>query len=231
MREKNIEGVKYGRLLILKRAPNRGKRRTCWYSKCDCGNDFIVALDNLRSGDTKSCGCYRKEVAGNLKRNPNPKPKKEKIIKTEDDLLREAKERFWNKVEKQNSCWIWKGPIAKNYGMMFYKGQIKAHRFSYLIHHGELKKKYFICHHCDNPLCVNPDHIYQGKPKENSRDAQKRKRMRMGDRHHKTKIKDEDVKYIRSCSEKGVDLAKKYNVNKTTISGIRTYRMRKYVSN
>ena len=56
----DLTGQRYGRLVAIERAPNKG-RRTMWKCKCDCGNEVIVRAENLKSGNTISCGCYASE--------------------------------------------------------------------------------------------------------------------------------------------------------------------------
>ncbi len=159
MRRIDISGQKFGKLMVLEIAESRGKS-TCefWKCKCDCGNEHICSSQHLRLGQVKSCGCW--------------------FEKSDEVLLEEAKERFFSNIEKTSSCWVWKGVQIKGYGVIFFKKSIKAHRFSFLIHHGELKNEMLICHKCDNPICVNPDHLYQGTPKDNHNDMVKRGRFK-----------------------------------------------------
>ena len=67
---KNEIGNKYGYLTVIERAPNSKDGRAMWKCKCDCGNEVIVLGKHLRSGNTKSCGCYQKEraIQSNLQR-------------------------------------------------------------------------------------------------------------------------------------------------------------------
>lgn len=60
----DLTGDKYGRLTVLERAANKGKK-TAWLCQCDCGNQTVVASTHLRSGHTTSCGCHLKEVNRN----------------------------------------------------------------------------------------------------------------------------------------------------------------------
>lgn len=59
----DLTNQKFGRLTVIKRAPNKNGR-TAWYCRCDCGNEKIVISKSLKDGNTKSCGCYHKEVVG-----------------------------------------------------------------------------------------------------------------------------------------------------------------------
>lgn len=94
--------------------------------------------------------------------------------------------RFWTFVEKQNECWLWKGTkTTTGYGDFRYghASRIKAHRFSFLLDKGYLPTK-FVLHVCDTPLCVNPKHLYEGTPKENSQDMIKKGRHSSQKRIH-----------------------------------------------
>lgn len=67
----NLTGMKFGRLTVMSRAEDiiqaSGRRRTAWLCKCDCGNSVVVSSDNLKSGATTSCGCYKRECTSKRK--------------------------------------------------------------------------------------------------------------------------------------------------------------------
>lgn len=92
-------------------------------------------------------------------------------------------ERFWKKVTKTDSCWLWIGANTKyGWGTMKINGVMYgAHRISYAIHKGEIPEGIFVCHNCpggDNGLCVNPSHLWLGTQKDNVRDCVNKKRSR-----------------------------------------------------
>lgn len=82
-------------------------------------------------------------------------------------------ERFWSKVEKTDACWLWRGGVKPNgYGrfVIGHSTQVYAHRFAWELTNGAVADGLFVCHHCDTPLCVRPDHLFLGTHTENMRD-------------------------------------------------------------
>ena len=89
-------------------------------------------------------------------------------------------ERFWSRVSRgdESSCWNWTGSVTKTgYGMCSVRGcgWKSATHVVWLLTHGCWPSRW-ILHHCDNPTCVNPKHLYEGGPSENQRDAYARGR-------------------------------------------------------
>ena len=86
----------------------------------------------------------------------------------------QIEERFLSRVSISDGCWEWQGPKSKfGHGLFGYNGKsIGAHRFSWGMKNGHKNLIYgfHICHKCNNPSCVNPDHLYQGTPLDNSND-------------------------------------------------------------
>ena len=96
--------------------------------------------------------------------------------------------RFWSRVDRREdtSCWAWLGSKTRSgYGMFKYtndgeKTTTTAHRFSYRLSCGKIRRGFLICHKCDNPSCVNPSHLYEGTASENYDDIRKKKGMIKG---------------------------------------------------
>lgn len=132
---------------------------------------------------------------------------------------RTLSERFWEKVDDSGDCWLWTGSkIPTGYGHIGYKGKLlKAHRLSYEMHYDVDPGALCVCHTCDNPSCVNPDHLWLGTHQENMADRDSKSRR-------KVKLTAEDVAGIRLGIGAGFRLsalAYAYGVSTSTISDIK----------
>lgn len=98
-------------------------------------------------------------------------------------------DRFWDRVEKTASCWLWRGPCNRNgYAVWSYNENSKripvlGHRLSWSLENTDIPKGMCICHKCDVKHCVNPNHLFLGTYKDNMQDAVHKGRMASGDRH------------------------------------------------
>ena len=136
-------------------------------------------------------------------------------------------ERFWNKVNKTDSCWWWTGAKSE-YGKFWHHGKcVSAHRFSYELMRGPVPDGAMVLHHCDNPLCVNPDHLFLGTALANIEDMIQKDRQgytgQRGQKNPKARLHPYQVRDIRAKFAQGYSrtrLAAQYQVNWTTIDRI-----------
>lgn len=121
--------------------------------------------------------------------------------------------RFSKHVTKTDSCWIWTGRKGRGgYGVFDWKGtSILAHRASYELYVGKIPDGLDILHSCDNPICVNPEHLRPGTHLDNMRDmySKGRRKARFGENHHNAKLTWEQVYSIRCEYAKGDTTLKK----------------------
>lgn len=154
--------------------------------------------------------------------------------------------RFWEKVDKIGPmqgreigrCWKWIGACDKSgRGRIASIGRngvpALAYRVSWLIHHGEIPSGFDVCHKCDNPNCVNPDHLFVGTRKDNMRDAHSKGRIQKGSSRPLAKLNEADVVEILNAhffhKSTNQSLADRFNVSHQRISKIVNRRIWRHV--
>lgn len=139
---------------------------------------------------------------------------------------------FWSNVQKTETCWLWTGPQTDDhYGTVWsraLKGRHRAHRFVWYLTYGHLPGEQVVCHACDTPLCVRPDHLWLGTLSDNSRDMWQKGRAiinpNKGTANGRAKLTEADVRVIREKYATGTTslpkLGKEYGVSVPVIHGI-----------
>lgn len=138
-----------------------------------------------------------------------------------------AVQRFEKKIFKTSRCWLWTGWRLGRYGGFRGRNseQAYAHRFSYQTYVGPIPDGKLVCHECDTPLCVNPDHLFLGSHSDNMADAAAKGRTRKtfprGELHASAKLTSDQVLAIRASQKSMNELAAEYGVRMQSIYAIK----------
>lgn len=142
--------------------------------------------------------------------------------------------RFWGKVDSGTDfqCWPWTGTQnVAGYGRMVVESTlIPAHRIAYTLINGEIPSGQLVRHRCDNPICCNPKHLETGSYQDNSDDAVQRGRTAYGVKNSRSKLTEEQIKYIRTNPDKLLqkEIAAMFGMATSSISYIVNGRSWKY---
>lgn len=171
-----------------------------------CGEEFLAARNQLKLGRARFCS---RRCLGIWRRKPRV----------------DVEERFWAKVVKTDSCWIWTaGKTVGGYGsfrIRHPRTKTLAHRIAYELTYGSIPDGLFVCHRCDNPPCVRPDHLFLGSSAENTADA--KTKGRITGRPRGTTLSAEAARAIRRAHTLGhsqARLARAYGVDRLTIRNV-----------
>lgn len=140
--------------------------------------------------------------------------------------------RFWPKVDKSggpDACWPFTGFCDEHRRGQIGagkrgQGQLKAHRVAWELTNGPIKPGLFVCHHCDNPPCCNPSHLFLGTHEDNMLDMAAKRRSRHGEQHYHHKLTEVAAREILSrtrCGELLDFIAADYGVHPSTVGDIR----------
>jgi len=127
-----------------------------------------------------------------------------------------------------SGCWEWTEGKSHGYGQVrvheiWGDRPVYAHRLSYLVHHGPIPTGLQVCHRCDNPPCINPEHLFLGTSAENLADMKSKRRHAFGERNGMTTLSDRDIAAIRLLVKNGFtqrEVAKRYGISEGHMSTI-----------
>jgi hypothetical protein len=191
------------------------------YCQCGCGKKTPLAKSTARSRGTQKDVPLLYIHGHNRRRN--------------------WQDRFWEKVEKTEGCWFWKGSTNDGgYGTFHLdRGSTLASRVSYVLNVGPIPAGKEILHTCDNPPCVRPDHLVPGTHQDNFDDATNKNRTSrwkkarlLGERNHQAKLNDTSVREMRVLAAAGwgpTRLARRFRVHRKTARRVLTYESWKHL--
>jgi hypothetical protein len=224
-------GAVYSRLTVLERAGTTPDGKVTVRCRCECGNEVVVPWTNVKLGRNKSCGCLLYERQGDAWKRMIPWERLQN-----------------NSVPEPNTgCWLWLGFIDPcGYGRFKYKGERRAHRCSWMIaNERPIPDGMIVMHKCDNPACVNPDHLVLGTIADNTHDMDSKgrgvtvtaddhyarrepQRLARGSRHGRAKLDEDKVRFIRLCCFNGQSqskMARRFSVTEALVSQIVKHRI------
>src|SRR5512138_3094264 len=122
----------------------------------------------------------------------------------------ELAERFWSHVDRTGDCWEWSANrLPSKYGLFNVRlgKSVLAHRVAYELAKEPIPDGMCVLHRCDNPPCVNPDHLFLGTDADNTRDRVQKGRAASGERNSQAKLTPALVMAIRRAAARGVTAA------------------------
>ena len=202
-------GKKFFLLTILKKVSKSNVKEPWryWLCRCDCGNEKIINISNIKSGKTKSCGClYRK---------------------SDEIYFEKVKKRMKKNIKIKGDCWEWIVLTKIGYGSTRFRSKpFLAHRMSWIVFKGYIPNRMCVLHKCDNRGCVNPDHLFLGSQKDNIEDMfSKGRKDHKNEKHPGCKLDKDKILQIRNLLSKDLvqeKIAKIFGVGQNTISAIKT---------
>lgn len=123
----------------------------------------------------------------------------------------------------ESGCWLWTHRIHNSgYGELSFKGQHHlAHRLSYACFVGTIPVGMDACHSCDTRICINPSHLFLGSRFDNMADMRRKNRGRLGHKHWRVELGEEQVIEVYSSTESAKSIALRFGVSPATIYDIR----------
>lgn len=137
---------------------------------------------------------------------------------------------YWT-PEPNTGCHLWAGGVSgEGYGQ-FWDGETQwgAHRFAWSRRNGSISAGLKVCHSCDTPSCVNPDHLFLGTSADNSRDMALKGRAARGEQNSQAKLTRANIELIRNTPKGTRGLPRKMGVSRAVISLIRSGKSWKHI--
>lgn len=127
-------------------------------------------------------------------------------------------------LDEETGCWLWIGGTnSDGYGVWSAHGETKAHRASWVLHHGIIPPGLHVLHRCDRPSCVNPAHLFLGTHQDNMADLRKKGRAygAIGVQNHGAKLSDAEVLAIIQDFRPAKVIAEEFKISKGMVDKIR----------
>jgi hypothetical protein len=160
------------------------------------------------------------------------------ILRT--NLTGEEITRFWAKVERAEGCWLWRASLSPDgYGKFSVRRgahipTFRAHRLAFYLTFGQIDDRLLICHSCDNRICVNPKHLFEGTVRDNALDMLQKGRAATARGEQLSDLSEKLVQEIRrrvAAGEKQMDLSRELKLGKNQIWHIVNNTTWKHLSN
>ena len=138
-----------------------------------------------------------------------------------------------NIQESESGCWLYKNSSSGAYGKIRWECKwLSAHRVAYEQFIGEIPEEMWVCHKCDTPKCVNPEHLFVGSPSENRKDAVSKRRVALGEKNHLSKFTDKQIEEMRLLKNEGftyVRLTRIFNCSMTQLHYVIKNKIRREI--
>lgn len=196
-----------------------------------CGRGHL-----LNEKNTYFEGRYRRCRACHAHRERNRRARQREDRPSYEDRVRA---RIEARTEKTDGCWLWRGR-ATPYGSTYFHGRNRpVHRVQWMLTFGEVPDGVLVCHSCDNPICVNPAHLFLGTPADNSADMVAKGRGRgnrsvhlRGEANPLAKMTEDGVRELRRLWKAGMgspELSRRFGINARNAWLIATRRSWRHV--
>lgn len=151
--------------------------------------------------------------------------KRSKSLHIESEYLDDLQVRLAkrSRLNTETGCIEWIGALMhQGYGHLRWRGKVyRTHRLSYAAVNGDIPAGMFVCHKCDNPKCMNPEHLFLGTYADNSADMAQKKRSTIGERNPMAKVNVATVQAIRIWGKTGMfhkKIAAKFGITREAVS-------------